>query len=151
MAPLAARGAAGFTGALALAQESCWPSSSFLGFSRGHCSDGCPLEREGAGEEGCGVQPSPLGGTLGSHSRAGFPSGEQLPGWSRADLLQNLGRPGMGRVESKEPGDEEELGDSGCKWKGRGSRIKTWIVGKKEEKRGEQNLSGASVTTPFPR
>lgn len=123
----------------------------FLGFSHGPCSDGCPLEREGAAEEGCGVQPSPLRGTRGSPSRAGFPSGEQLPGWSRADLLQNLGRPRMGFVESKEPRVEEELGDSGCKWKGRGSRMKTWVVGKKGEKRGEENLSGASVTTPFPR
>lgn len=136
--------------ALASAQESCWLSSSSFGFSRGHCSDGCPLERERVGEEGCRIQPSPCGGTLGSHSRAGSPSGEQLPGWSRADLLQNLGRPGMRRVESKGLGDEE-LGDSGCKWKGRRLRIKTWVLGNKEEKRGEENLSGASVTTPFPR
>lgn len=104
----------------------------------------------GAGEEGCGVQPSPLGGTLGSHSWAGFPAGEQLPGWSRADLLQNLGRPGMGRVESKEPGDGEELGDSGCKWKGRGARIKTWVAGEKRREARRRELVWSVRHHPLP-
>lgn len=123
-------------------------------FSHRHCSDGCPLEGErgGAGQEGFRVQSSPLRGTLGSHSLAGCTE-EQLPGWYGADggrpfpsLLRNLNCAGIGRAQS-----QRQVARRSWETRGRKSGTKTRAVGNKGEKRGEENLSGVPVTTPFPR
>lgn len=79
----------------------------------------------GAGEEGCGVQPSPLGGTLGSHSWAGFPAGEQLPGWSRAALEWE-----ESRVRSRVTGRSWET--RGASGRGGGRGLKPGLQGKEE-------------------
>lgn len=62
------------------AQEPSGVSSSFLLFSLRHGSEVCPLEGERAGEEGFGVQSSPLSGDTG-FSFPGRLLGGAAPGW----------------------------------------------------------------------
>lgn len=100
----------GFTGELALAQEPRRGEHSLLLPSHGHCSGGCPLEREGEGRGGgFGGSISPLRGTLSPHAPAVWGRwGEGLP--------QSPGELGLRwhrRSPEAETGSQEELGGPG--------------------------------------
>ena len=129
-------------------------SSSFLCYSHRHCSEGCPLEGVEAGKEGSGVQSlgvssSPLGGPWVLILHLAFSLGG-----SASNPLQNVSCPG--RVQSQDRGNQKELGDSGCGWRGRSQGLKSglWKIRKRSEAKRtclERSLSSAPVTTPFPR